>query len=103
MDRLLIPNILFDVTHHFKELEGRDKLLLNPGFGGLWSSTALQQVRFKLDRSGAELSSEAKHMYAPLNRYFIFDRPFLIVMKKRGAAEPFFVMWVDNAELLCRP
>ncbi len=34
---------------------------------------------------------------------FIFDRPFLIVVKKRGAERPFFVMWVDNAELLCKP
>jgi hypothetical protein len=34
---------------------------------------------------------------------FIFDRPFLIVVKKRGAEHPFFVMWVDNAELLCKP
>jgi hypothetical protein len=23
-------------------------------------------------------------------------------MKKRGAQHPFFVMWVDNAELLCK-
>jgi hypothetical protein len=29
-----------------------------------------------------------------------FDRPFLIYLKKRDAARPFFVMWVDNAELL---
>jgi hypothetical protein len=27
-------------------------------------------------------------------------RPFLIYLKKRGAGHPFFVMWVDNAELL---
>jgi len=37
------------------------------------------------------------------NRRFVFDKPFLIVMKKRGAERPFFVMWVANAELLCKP
>jgi len=32
-----------------------------------------------------------------------FDRPFLIYVKKRGAEySPFFVMWVDNAELMER-
>ena len=28
--------------------------------------------------------------------------PFLIAMKRRGATHPFFVMWVDNAELLSK-
>jgi hypothetical protein len=32
----------------------------------------------------------------------VFDRPFLVYMQKRGAEQPFFVMWVDNAELLVR-
>jgi hypothetical protein len=34
-------------------------------------------------------------------RYFYFNRPFLIYVKKRGPEySPFFVMWVDNAELM---
>lgn len=35
--------------------------------------------------------------------HYVCDRPFLIVVKKRGAKQPFFVMWVDNAELLSKP
>ena len=32
-----------------------------------------------------------------------FDRPFLICVKKREPdATPFFLMWVDNAELMKR-
>ncbi|UCF14864.1 MAG: hypothetical protein JSW59_15755 [Phycisphaerales bacterium] len=34
-------------------------------------------------------------------RHFDFNSPFLIYVKKRGADySPFFVMWVDNAELM---
>jgi len=33
---------------------------------------------------------------------FIGDGPFLVYLKKRGAALPYFVMWVDNDELLCK-
>ncbi len=33
-------------------------------------------------------------------RRFEFNRPFLLYIKKRGADYPFFVMWMDNAELL---
>ncbi len=39
----------------------------------------------------------------PMAIHFVCDHPFLIVVKKRGAKRPFFVMWVDNAELLCKP
>ncbi|MHC4438388.1 MAG: hypothetical protein ACYS3S_13590, partial [Planctomycetota bacterium] len=57
---------------------------------------------FKLDSCGAMLESEATIMTASIPRYFIFNRPFLIYMKKRDCEQPFFVMWVDNAELLNR-
>jgi len=53
-----------------------------------------------LDRSGAALKSESKMYSVPIPTYFVLDRPFLIYMKKRDATAPYFVMWVDNAELL---
>jgi hypothetical protein len=90
-ETLLVPNLVFDVTHRFRELEGPELVL------------AFQMVRFRLDRSGAELASEARLVCPAVPRHLLFDRPFLIVMRKRGAQHPFFVMWVDNAELLCKP
>jgi hypothetical protein len=89
-DVLLVPNMRFDLAHRFKEIEGPPL------------SLAAQRIDFRLDRSGARLSSEAKLVVPSVARHFVFDRPFLIVMKKRGAAQPFFVMWVDNAKLLCK-
>jgi hypothetical protein len=100
-DVLLVPNMFWRITHHFNELKG--KSLRNQGYEGYWIKEALQMVQFKLDRSGAELKSEAKLHLAPAPSHFMFDRPFLIYMKKRGAEHPFFVMWVDNPELLSRP
>ncbi len=102
IDTLLVPNMAWQISHHFTELEGRDQLLLNPGLRGLYLDTAMQTIRFRLDRSGAELSSESKTYYKPTATYFDFNRPFLIMMKKRDGKHPFFVMWVDNAELLQR-
>lgn len=97
-DVFIVPNILFNITHHFKELEG--KFIQNKGFKGYPISEAIQMIQFKLDRSGAELKSEAKMVCLPVPTYYAFDRPFLVYMKKRGAEHPFFVMWIDNAELL---
>ena len=99
-DSLLIPSLHWRVRHRFKELEGKDKQFLNPKLKGLFLDTALQTIEFRLDRSGAELSSESKVVVKPGATYFHFNRPFLVLMKKRDGKQPFFVMWVDNAELL---
>jgi hypothetical protein len=100
-DVLLVPNMFWRIVHHFDELVG--KYLLNQSYTGYRIKEALQIVQFRLDRSGAELKSEAKLHVAPVPCHFVFDRPFLIYMKKREAIHPFFVAWVDNAELLSSP
>lgn len=102
-DVLLVPNLNWEVQHHFTELEGTDKRFLNTGFTDYHIAKAMQTIHFKLDRSGAELAAETQMFCLPIPTHFIFDRPFLIVVKKRSANRPFFVMWVDDAELLCKP
>jgi hypothetical protein len=101
-DRLFVPNMNWRIEHHFKELEGQDKPLQNHPLRGLYIDPAIQMIEFKLDRSGARVSSESKIQVKGGPRLFQFDRPFLIYMKKRDAKHPFFVMWVDNAELLIK-
>jgi hypothetical protein len=99
-DVLLVPSMAWKISHRFKELEGMDKQFLNPALQKLYLDTALQTIQFRLDRSGAELWSEAKVYVKPSARFFHVNRPFLVYMKKRGGQHPFFVAWVENAELL---
>ncbi len=98
IDILKVPEMFWRITHHFKELE--DKSLLNPEFRGMPISTAMQVVNFRLDRSGVILKSQSVLSIAGGPKEFIFDKPFLIYLKKRDVEQPFFVMWIDNAELL---
>jgi hypothetical protein len=107
IDRLIVPDVLYKLTHHFKDLEG--KRLANEQWPDYFISEARQMVDFSLSRMGVILKSEAilggAAGIAPprkeLPRHFYFNRPFLIYVKKRGAEfSPFFVMWVDNAELM---
>ena len=108
IDSLIVPDVLYKLTHHFKELEGKN--LANPKWRerDYFIFEARQMVHFSLSRTGVILKSEAVIGGAggmPLRieepRRFHFDRPFLIYVKKRGADySPFFVMWVDNAELM---
>jgi hypothetical protein len=90
-DRLAVPNLNYKIQHSFKELE-------IPGL-----TKTLQTIEFRLDRSGAAVASDADYAVAAIGRVFQFTRPFLIALRQRGSAEPYFVMWVDNAELLCKP
>ena len=90
-DSLGVPNVNYKIQHSFKELET----------GGVLETA--QSIEFRLDRSGAALVSEAFIAYSAAGRSFSFTCPFLIALRKRGCADPYFVMWVDNAELLCKP
>jgi hypothetical protein len=99
-DHLLVPAMAWRVEHRFAELEGPERRLAGGKFDGLYISRALQVIQFRLDRSGADLASEARIMVKGGPTRFLFDGPFLVYMKRRGAPGPYFVMWVDNAELL---
>jgi len=107
-DRLIVPDVLYKLTHHFAELEGKG--LGNDGWSAFGIFEAMQVIDFALSRTGIVLKSEARIIVPPFSqrprrleepRYFYFNKPFLIYVKKRGSDySPFFVMWVDNAELL---
>lgn len=101
-ETLLVPNMRFRIEHRFRELEGMNRQIMNPGFEGYWIALAAQTIDFRLDRCGAKLETEAKVFAGCEPRHFVFDRPFLVVMKRRGAGRPFLVMWVENAELLSK-
>jgi len=97
-DVLLVPDLFWQISHRFGELE--DKYFLNEKLKGQWLGVAKQDILFRLDRCGARLQSEVD-IYAPsVATYYTLDRPFLIYMKQRGAKSPYFAMWVDNTKLL---
>jgi prepilin-type processing-associated H-X9-DG protein len=100
-DTLIVPDVFYKLRYHFKELLG--KYLGNQKWQDYFFFEAMQIVDFSLNRTGVILKSEARigmaRSAAP--RRFHFDKPFLIYVKKRGeGTSPFFVMWVDNAELM---
>jgi hypothetical protein len=100
LDTVLVPNMAWKVSHRFKELEGEDKRFSNPALRDLHLDTAIQTIQFRLDRSGAELAAESKVFMKQSPCFFHVNRPFLLYLKKRGGKRPFFIMWVENAELL---
>ncbi len=103
-ERLVIPLLSLFVERKYTELIGRT--LLNPGFTTQFIEDVTQLIRFQLDESGAILDAEAAVMTLngdeppPEPRRFVFDRPFLLYLQQRQAKQPYFVMWVENPEVL---
>jgi hypothetical protein len=97
-----VPNMDWHLEHHFKELEGK-KLRNRALPPGSLIKEAWQFVKFKIDRRGVELFSGGllgSDWNGSHPEDFRFDRPYLILLRNRQSRQPFFVMWVDNAELM---
>jgi hypothetical protein len=108
-ETLSVPKVDFDLTHHFKEMERQD--ILNQGWDNWFIESAEQQIKFRLDETGAVLRSRV-HLFGALKeeapapaaepRKFVFDKPFLICLKQKKGRLPYFFMWVNNPELMLR-
>jgi hypothetical protein len=105
--RLLVPEMHWWVEHRFRELE--QIRILNPRLPpGAKLALAAQFIELKMDFRGTSVASGAVvgadwNGHPPKNdEHFVFDRPYLVVLKNRTSPHPFFVMWVANAELMQR-
>ncbi|MEW5894821.1 MAG: hypothetical protein AB1650_03525 [Candidatus Omnitrophota bacterium] len=103
-DTLQIPKIDFDILREYSEIMGKG--ILNKGFADYVVSKAIQSIRFRLNEKGALLKSEAaiagrfKSISVNAPKNLVFNQSFLLCLKEKSGKYPYFVMWVDNAELL---
>lgn len=99
--RLSIPKFNYDIIHSYAELCG--KRLKNAPLAGYIVVDMIQGIRFRLDERGATFRSFAlASLTKSMPPRFIFDRPFLLMMKEKRSPRPYLVMWVDNAELMTK-
>jgi hypothetical protein len=103
-DKLIVPDVIAKIAHNYKEFIM--KKIGNKQLNQYVIFDAQQTIDFSLGKSGVVIKSQAKGGGGMMGgasepRYMYFNRPFLIYAKKRQPdAKPFFVMWIDNAELL---
>ena len=100
MADLYVPVLNFDVLRKYPELYNRPIRTADNRIDGTSIVVAAQTVRFRLDERGAVLKSEAIDVSGLTERNLVFDKPFLILLKRREAKRPYFALWVGNAELL---
>jgi hypothetical protein len=102
-ESVVIPILNFDLWQEYDDLCNKPITTAGP-LHGMPIVLAMQSIRFRLDEHGAILKSEAvkavKSAEPKAPRKFIFDKPFLILLQRRDASQPYFALWVDNPELL---
>jgi hypothetical protein len=101
-ESLVVPIISLGVSRRYEDL--LRKRVRNAGFEGLFFDAARQCIRFRLDETGARLASTAylgvKSAASLQPREFIFDRPFLLYIRRTGSDHPYLVLWIENEEIL---
>jgi hypothetical protein len=105
-DYLQVPMIALGVERDYSEVtnHGFENATLRDSYIG----EARQGIRFYLDQQGARLESRTyvtteKKSEVKRGRFFVFDKAFLLYMKRKNASAPYFAMWIGNAELLKQP
>lgn len=105
-DALFIPKMNFNLFMNFSDLENKDIRVRSDDFR---TKELLQMIAFKMDEKGVEVQSEARILAdksvmveSPTPKKLIFDKPFLMFIRKKGAAFPAFAMRVSNAAFMLK-
>ena len=101
-DELIIPRIDLSATQRYDELI--NKRLVNKGFEKYFFVRADQSVDFKMSESGATVKATGTIVLVrgPVPRIYSFDKPFLIIMKKRNTSDPSFLTWIADEKFLVK-
>ncbi len=108
-DLVVIPKLNFNIETNYKTLEGNNFKSNEQIFQ---IERAWQRTAFILDESGAEIESEVvieeaaaameEEYEKPKPKKMIFDKPFLILLKRTDNENPYFGLWTINTELMTK-
>lgn len=111
-DIVLIPKFNFNIENNYSTLEGN---IFQAGMDQWEIIKAWQRTAFLLDESGTEIESEAEIelldvsspvefelVQKPKPKKMIFDKPFLLLLKRTDNKNPYFGLWTTNTELMVK-
>lgn len=104
-DKLIIPYLNFDVRNSFPQF--KEVVFTSSKHPGLISEELTQHIQFDLNQNGILLRSTAVlvdilGIADEPPRYYVFDEPFLIILKRKGQSNPYFLYWVENEAHMVR-
>ncbi len=104
-DQFSAPVISFNLEDSIEELIGV-KLITKQS--DLVIDEAVQRIAFVIDEKGAGIESVAWNLSKdsdaeldkPVPKKLIFDKAFMIILKKSNKENPYFIAWIANDELM---
>ncbi|AMM51003.1 hypothetical protein TH61_07145 [Rufibacter sp. DG15C] len=105
-DTLSVPIIAFNLEKNYHSIVGNMVAIDGQEFDVL---KAYQRIALFLDHTGAKVESEAEIGLVtetvenlPKPKRLVFDKPFLMVFKRKSSKNPYLVAWIQNAELMIK-
>ncbi|WP_026977098.1 hypothetical protein [Flavobacterium tegetincola] len=108
-DELVIPKFNFNIETDYPVFENNK---LTTKLDSYTIESVLQRTAFILDESGAKIESEATEETTSEEgiaeedikkpKKMLFDKPFLILLKRTDNKNPYFALWNANAELMTK-
>lgn len=101
-DLFSMPVIKLQCRRDYEEMIGKG--LKNPGFTEYFIGQMFENIAFELDERGARVENQAvielaRGAYKP-HRYFFLDKPFWVIMKRADSPNPYFLLGVNNINIL---
>jgi hypothetical protein len=101
VEKLAIPKMSFIITRYWAELLG--KTLMNGVNKGIKILQAETSTCFRLNEKGAGVEAFS-YVYGAksIPTEIVFDAPFMIILKEKEKQLPYFVVWINNTEILLK-
>jgi hypothetical protein len=108
-DELEAPILNLNFHREYKEVT--NKFLENKEFESKYFSQMFENIKFKMDEKGAVVEAEAVvgmnggsngQSSQVVPRYFKLDKPYWVIMKQADSQNPFFILGINNTELMER-
>ena len=107
-DIVRIPKLAFNIETNYSEIEGSFFETKNKRIFQVIQ--AYQRTAFILNEKGAEVESEAymeakeegEFLVEAKPKKMVFDNSFVVFLKRKGSAYPYFALYINNTELMSK-
>lgn len=108
IDTFMTPKLKLDYNRNYTELI--NKSLKNKGFEDYYISDMFENIKFDMDKKGARVENEGviaitksainPYKDTPKPKNFILNKPYLVIMKRSDSKNPYFILGINNTELM---
>jgi len=103
-DIFKMPKIGLDHNRSYEELI--NKFIANKNFEEYFIGEMFERIKFDMDHKGARVENEAFIIGPPIGyktpkrKEFVLDKPFWVIMKRADSNNPYFILGVNNENIM---